>query len=53
MSVSRANAEKHRRMFWRRGLVHTSFALGLLGASLGLGMWGTSTTSTCTGGTLS
>ena len=40
MSVSRANAEKHRRMFWRRMLVHTSFALGLLGVSLGLGMWG-------------
>jgi hypothetical protein len=40
MSLSRANAEKHRRIFWRRMMVHTSFALGLLGASLGLGMWG-------------
>jgi hypothetical protein len=40
MSVSRASAEKHRRIFWRRMLVHTSIALGLLAASLGLGMWG-------------
>ena len=40
MSVSRASAEKHSRIFWRRMLVHTSIALGLLAASLGLGMWG-------------
>jgi hypothetical protein len=40
MSVSKAVAEKHRRIFWRRMLVHTSIALGLLAASLGLGMWG-------------
>jgi hypothetical protein len=38
--VSQAIAAKHRRIFWRRMLVHTSFALGLLGASLGLGIWG-------------
>jgi hypothetical protein len=40
VSVSKAVAEKHRRIFWRRMLVHTSIALGLLAASLGLGMWG-------------
>jgi hypothetical protein len=40
MSVSQANAEKHRRAFRRRMLVHTGIALGLLGVSLGLGMWG-------------
>jgi hypothetical protein len=40
MSVSQAIAEKHRRIFWRRMLVHTSIALGLLATSLGLGMWG-------------
>jgi hypothetical protein len=40
MSVSKANAEKHRRLFWRHMLVAATIALGLLGASLGLGMWG-------------
>jgi hypothetical protein len=40
MSVSQAIAAKHRRIFWRRMLVHTGLALGLLGFSLGLGMWG-------------
>jgi hypothetical protein len=40
MSVSQAIAAKHRRIFWRRMLIHTSLALGLLGFSLGLGMWG-------------
>ena len=33
-------AEKHRRIFWRRMLVHGSVALALLSASLALGMWG-------------
>lgn len=40
MSVSQGNAERHRQMFWRRMLLHTSIALGLLCASLVLGMWG-------------
>lgn len=39
MRASHGNA-RHRQTFWRRMLVHTSLALGLLGFSLGLGMWG-------------
>jgi len=38
--ASHGSAERHRRIFWHRQLVHTSIALALLGASLGLGMWG-------------
>jgi len=33
-------SEKHRRLFWRRMFTHFGIALGILGASLGLGMWG-------------
>jgi hypothetical protein len=40
MSMSQARAERHRRIFWRRMLVHTGVALGLLAASLGLGILG-------------
>ena len=32
--------EKHRRLFWRRMLTHSGIALGILGVSLGLGIWG-------------
>ena len=31
---------KHRRVFWRRMLTHSGIVLGILGFSLGLGMWG-------------
>ena len=40
MRASHGSAERHRRIFWRRQLVHTSIALALLGVSLGVGMWG-------------
>ena len=40
MRASHGSAEQHRRLFWRKQLVHTSIALALLSASLGLGMWG-------------
>jgi hypothetical protein len=40
MAVSQSVREKHRRMFRRRMLVHASIAFGLLGISLGIGMWG-------------
>jgi hypothetical protein len=32
MSTSQARAERHRRIFWRRMLVHPGVALGLLAA---------------------
>jgi hypothetical protein len=40
MRASHGSAERHRRIFWRRQLVHTSIAMALLGVSLALGMWG-------------
>jgi hypothetical protein len=40
MRASHGSAERYRRTFWRRQLVHTSSALALLGVSLALGMWG-------------
>src|SRR4051812_11186706 len=40
MRTSHGTAERYRPIFWRRQLVHTSVALGLLGVSLALGMWG-------------
>lgn len=32
--------EQRRRMFWRRMILHSSVAFGLLLASLAIGMWG-------------
>ena len=32
--------DRHRRLFWRRMATHSGIALGILGASLGLGIWG-------------
>jgi hypothetical protein len=40
MSMSQSRAERHRRIFWRRMLAHTSIAIVLLAASLGLGILG-------------
>ena len=40
MHASHGSAERHRRIFWRRQLLHTSIAIALLGVSLALGMWG-------------
>ena len=40
MSMSQRRAERHRRIFWRRMLAHTSIAIVLLAASLGLGILG-------------
>ena len=31
---------RHRRLFWRRMFIHSGIALGILGLSLGFGMWG-------------
>lgn len=31
---------RHRRLFWRRMFNHFAIALGILGMSLGLGIWG-------------
>lgn len=36
----RQSASKHRRLFWRRMLFHFGIAMGILGFSLGLGVWG-------------
>ncbi len=32
--------EKHRKIFWRRMVVHSGIAFGLLGFSLSVGIWG-------------
>lgn len=40
MKKGQNDIEKHHRLFWRRMLTHFGIALGILGFSLGLGMWG-------------
>jgi hypothetical protein len=40
MNKEERATEKRRRAFWRRTLVHTGIAFGLLGASLLFGVWG-------------
>lgn len=40
MRKSPSVSETHRRLFWRRMFTHSGIALGILGLSLGLGMWG-------------
>jgi len=40
MSTSRTPGVNHRRLFWRRMVMHASISLGLLGVSLLVGMWG-------------
>ena len=41
MKKRQSSVEKqHRRLFWRRMITHSGFALGVLGLSLGFGMWG-------------
>ncbi len=40
MRRGRGAGEKNRGVFWHRMLAHSGISLGILGASLGLGMWG-------------
>ena len=40
MTKGQSTREKHRRLFWRRMFNHTGIALGILGVSLGIGVWG-------------
>ena len=40
MKKGQSASEKHRRLFWRRMFTHFGIALGILGLSLGLGIWG-------------
>ena len=40
MRKRQSASEKHRGVFWRRMFIHSGIALGLLGLSLGLGIWG-------------
>lgn len=40
MRTGQSASEKHRRLFWRRMVMHFGIAVGILGVSLGLGMWG-------------
>jgi hypothetical protein len=35
-----AAMETHRRRFWRRMMTHSGIALGIIGFSLGVGIWG-------------
>ena len=40
MQKDQSARDHHRRAFWHRMLIHSGIALGLLGLSLGLGIWG-------------
>ena len=40
MKKGPSTVNKHWRLFWRRMMTHSAFALGVLGLSLGFGMWG-------------
>jgi len=40
MRRGQCTKEKHRRVFWRRMFTHSGIAVGILGFSLGLGIWG-------------
>jgi hypothetical protein len=40
MRKEQNNAANRRRAFWRRMLTHSAIAVGLLGLSLALGIWG-------------
>ena len=40
MKTSDNLRERHRRIFWRRMFTHFGIAMGILGVSLGCGMWG-------------
>ena len=40
MRKRQSASEKHRGVFWRRMFIHSGIALGILGFSLGLGIWG-------------
>ena len=40
MKNGHRTAEAHRRLFWGRMVTHAGFAVGVLGLSLGFGMWG-------------
>ena len=40
MNKRQSAHQNHRRLFWRRMFIHSGIALGMLGISLCLGMWG-------------
>ena len=40
MKKGQSARQKHRRLFWRRMFTHFAIALGVLGLSLSLGIWG-------------
>lgn len=40
MSTGLSAAAAHRARFWRRMVTHSGLALGILGLSLGIGIWG-------------
>jgi len=40
MKKEQGAREKHRELFWRRTLTHAGIAAGILGVSLGIGIWG-------------
>jgi hypothetical protein len=40
MKKGQSGSTNHRRLFWRRMLNHSGIALGILGVSLGIGIWG-------------
>ena len=40
MRNGQSTSVKHRRLFWRRMCTHFGIAVGILGVSLGIGIWG-------------
>lgn len=40
MKKGSSDSERHRLAFWRRMFIHSGIVLGILGFSLGVGMWG-------------
>ena len=40
MRKGQSAREKQRRLFWRRMFTHSGLAFGILGLSLGVGIWG-------------
>lgn len=40
MGTRLADRRAHRRLFWRRMLIHFAIAMGILGVSLLVGIWG-------------
>jgi len=40
MNMGQSARDRQRRLLWRRMLLHSGIALGILGISLGIGIWG-------------